>query len=429
MSVRAQYTAGAVGGEEVVGLPRGGGRPGRLERPRRTRRCASRSTTGAGRACRCTCGRASAWPARSPRSPSSSSRSRTSASSRTVAQDVRPNQLVMTVQPNEGVSLSLGAKVPGTRMRIRPVNMEFLYGTAFMSQSPEAYERLILDAMRGDATLFTRNDEVEAQWRIMRPDRAGVGSEPAPAAAVRGRHRRARRRPTRTSSATTTGGDLMAIAERTDSVWSEQRHDAGGDRGGAARPARRAPRARARLRRRARAEPRLHRRPRVERRDRQPPARRRALPRVAHDRLRVRARPHDARRDGERSRPTGHAGAGRVRAHARDGRRQRRPASTSSTSTGSSTRSSSPTCRRSIWSPHGHPEAVDALLLDSPRSCSWTPSTTPTPAPRCDARLPARRRAPTSSTSPGCARRRGASASRARSTRRTAVPSSARSRR
>jgi glucose-6-phosphate 1-dehydrogenase len=82
---------------------------------------------------------------------------------------VQPNQLVMTMQPNEGVSLSLGAKIPGTRMRIRPVNMEFLYGTAFLSQSPEAYERLIMDAMRGDATLFTRDDEVEAQWRIIDP--------------------------------------------------------------------------------------------------------------------------------------------------------------------------------------------------------------------------------------------------------------------
>jgi glucose-6-phosphate 1-dehydrogenase len=82
---------------------------------------------------------------------------------------VQPNQLILTVQPNEGVSLSLGAKIPGTRMRIRPVNMEFLYGTSFMSQSPEAYERLIMDAMRGDATLFTRNDEVEAQWRIIDP--------------------------------------------------------------------------------------------------------------------------------------------------------------------------------------------------------------------------------------------------------------------
>jgi glucose-6-phosphate 1-dehydrogenase len=82
---------------------------------------------------------------------------------------VQPNQLVLAMQPNEGVSMSIGAKIPGTRMRIRPVNMEFLYGTAFMSESPEAYERLILDAMRGDATLFTRDDEVVAQWTICDP--------------------------------------------------------------------------------------------------------------------------------------------------------------------------------------------------------------------------------------------------------------------
>jgi glucose-6-phosphate 1-dehydrogenase len=82
---------------------------------------------------------------------------------------VQPNQLVLTMQPNEGVSLSLGAKIPGSRMRIRPVNMEFLYGSSFMSQSPEAYERLIQDAMRGEATLFTRDDEVIAQWSIIDP--------------------------------------------------------------------------------------------------------------------------------------------------------------------------------------------------------------------------------------------------------------------
>jgi glucose-6-phosphate 1-dehydrogenase len=82
---------------------------------------------------------------------------------------VQPNQIVLTVQPDEGVSVSLGAKIPGPRMRIRPVNMEFHYGTSFVSQSPEAYERLILDAMRGDATLFTRNDEIEALWGIIDP--------------------------------------------------------------------------------------------------------------------------------------------------------------------------------------------------------------------------------------------------------------------
>jgi glucose-6-phosphate 1-dehydrogenase len=93
---------------------------------------------------------------------------------------VQPNQIVMTMQPNEGVSLSFGAKIPGTRMRIRPVNMEFLYGTSFMSESPEAYERLLMDAMRGDATLFTRDDEVEAQWRIIDPILESWGQTPGP---------------------------------------------------------------------------------------------------------------------------------------------------------------------------------------------------------------------------------------------------------
>ncbi len=82
---------------------------------------------------------------------------------------VQANQIILTLQPNEGVSVSLGAKIPGALMRIRPVNMEFRYGTSFLSESPEAYERLILDAMRGDATLFTRDDEIEALWGIIDP--------------------------------------------------------------------------------------------------------------------------------------------------------------------------------------------------------------------------------------------------------------------
>ncbi len=82
---------------------------------------------------------------------------------------VHPNQLVLTLQPDEGVSMSLNSKIPGPRMTLRPVKMEFLYGTTFLSQSPEAYERLLLDAMRGDATLFTRDDEVEGQWRVVDP--------------------------------------------------------------------------------------------------------------------------------------------------------------------------------------------------------------------------------------------------------------------
>jgi len=95
---------------------------------------------------------------------------------------VQQNQLVLTVQPNEGVSLSIGAKIPGTRMRIRPVNMEFLYGTSFLSQSPEAYERLIMDAMRRDATLFTRNDEVDAMWQIIDPILEGWRRDDSPVA-------------------------------------------------------------------------------------------------------------------------------------------------------------------------------------------------------------------------------------------------------
>jgi glucose-6-phosphate 1-dehydrogenase len=93
---------------------------------------------------------------------------------------VQPNQLILAVQPNEGVALSLVAKIPGARMSVRPVNMEFLYGTSFMSQSPEAYERLILDTMRGDATLFARNDEVEAAWTIVDPILQAWKSSPGP---------------------------------------------------------------------------------------------------------------------------------------------------------------------------------------------------------------------------------------------------------
>jgi glucose-6-phosphate 1-dehydrogenase len=80
---------------------------------------------------------------------------------------LEPNVLVIHIQPNEGVSLEIGAKVPGHGMAIRTVNMDFLYGGAFRTGLPEAYERLILDAMLGDATLFTRSDEIEEQWALV----------------------------------------------------------------------------------------------------------------------------------------------------------------------------------------------------------------------------------------------------------------------
>jgi glucose-6-phosphate 1-dehydrogenase len=84
-----------------------------------------------------------------------------------VGEGLRPNVLLVHVQPDEGVSLAIGAKVPGQGMQIRTVHMDFLYGGAFRTDMPEAYERLILDAMLGDQTLFTRADEIEEQWLLV----------------------------------------------------------------------------------------------------------------------------------------------------------------------------------------------------------------------------------------------------------------------
>jgi glucose-6-phosphate 1-dehydrogenase len=99
---------------------------------------------------------------------------------------LKPNVLVVHVQPDEGVSLAIGAKVPGAGMTIRNVHMDFLYGGAFRTGLPEAYERLILDAMLGEQTLFTRTDEVEEQWSLVdaiiaawRRDRPGFPNYPA----------------------------------------------------------------------------------------------------------------------------------------------------------------------------------------------------------------------------------------------------------
>ncbi|HEV7127222.1 MAG TPA: glucose-6-phosphate dehydrogenase [Ktedonobacterales bacterium] len=85
----------------------------------------------------------------------------------TGADEMQPNVLSLRIQPNEGVSLRFGAKVPGQEMQIRPVNMEFFYGRSFGVQPPEAYERLLLDCMYGDSTLFTRRDETELSWRLV----------------------------------------------------------------------------------------------------------------------------------------------------------------------------------------------------------------------------------------------------------------------
>jgi glucose-6-phosphate 1-dehydrogenase len=79
------------------------------------------------------------------------------------------NILAIRVQPDEGILLRFGAKVPGQGLQIRNVNMDFRYGSSFAVDSPDAYETLLLDAMVGDASLFTRNDEVERAWQILQP--------------------------------------------------------------------------------------------------------------------------------------------------------------------------------------------------------------------------------------------------------------------
>jgi len=77
------------------------------------------------------------------------------------------NVLRIDVQPNEGLTLDLAAKIPGSGMRLKMIELDFKYAEGFARQSPEAYERLLLDAMNGDQTLFTRDDEVQAQWEFI----------------------------------------------------------------------------------------------------------------------------------------------------------------------------------------------------------------------------------------------------------------------
>lgn len=79
------------------------------------------------------------------------------------------NALVLRIQPDDGITLRFTAKVPGQAFRLRTVSMDFSYGGAFLEETPEAYERLLLDAMVGDATLFIRSDEVAQAWRVMEP--------------------------------------------------------------------------------------------------------------------------------------------------------------------------------------------------------------------------------------------------------------------
>jgi glucose-6-phosphate 1-dehydrogenase len=83
--------------------------------------------------------------------------------------DVAQNVLSIQVQPREGITLSLNSKLPGLKMRVQPVELDFSYVHSFAERSPDAYERLLLDAIKGDSTLFTRDDEIEEAWEVLAP--------------------------------------------------------------------------------------------------------------------------------------------------------------------------------------------------------------------------------------------------------------------
>jgi glucose-6-phosphate 1-dehydrogenase len=80
---------------------------------------------------------------------------------------VKPNTLIFRIQPDEGIFLQVSAKRPSMQLVVESVDMDFSYSGKWAKELPEAYERLLLDAMRGDSTLFTRSDEVEAEWEVI----------------------------------------------------------------------------------------------------------------------------------------------------------------------------------------------------------------------------------------------------------------------
>jgi glucose-6-phosphate 1-dehydrogenase len=101
--------------------------------------------------------------------------------SRTPEDRIEPNVIVLCIQPDEGITVTFGAKRPGPEMHTGTVHMDFSYSEGFKVRSMPAYETLLLDVMRGDATLFTRRDEVEAQWRLITPIEKAWADLPKPA--------------------------------------------------------------------------------------------------------------------------------------------------------------------------------------------------------------------------------------------------------
>jgi len=140
---------------------------------------------------------------------------------------LEPTLLSLRIQPEEGMSMRIASKLPGPKVRIYPVKMEFNYSASFGGTSPEAYERLLLDVMAGDATLFMRRDAVEAAWPVLHADPEPLGEDAgARPAGVPVRHLGARSRPTASSSRT--GGSGGRYDRRGDPAGHETPRPAAG---------------------------------------------------------------------------------------------------------------------------------------------------------------------------------------------------------
>ena len=119
-------------------------------------------------------------------------------------ESIEPNTMVLRIQPDEGIRLEFGAKVPGSTWSVRTVGLDFAFRAGFAEAAPEAYERLLLDVMLGDATLFIREDEVDAAWQIVQPVLDGIAAGLGPGAPLSLGHlgpRRGRRHPRRSKIA------------------------------------------------------------------------------------------------------------------------------------------------------------------------------------------------------------------------------------
>ena len=187
-SVRGQYTAGVVGGEPVPGyLQEANVSPDSTTETYVALRLGIDNwrwagvpffiQTGKRMATRCS--RITIYFKRAPHLPFQ----------RFAVPDLKPNSLVLNIQPEQGVTLSIGAKVPGPQVRIRNVDMTFEYESTFKERSPDAYEHLLLEAIVGDATMYTRADEVEAAWKIVTAirnawDEGAVPLHPYPAGSM-----------------------------------------------------------------------------------------------------------------------------------------------------------------------------------------------------------------------------------------------------